>query len=200
MTSIDVGELKMARESLCRMQHALTKVPYREAERDMARLQGMIDQIDVLRPLGPDGKHGDRHTPWCGCEGVTQYIDMREQDFREKFLPAQKSLRERLSDLGAKLGEGPKGRISPGDRAVKNLLLDAAEGKVTRYVQPLPRATKAPEAMRAPLLDSMRSRSFPSYDGILTKEQRQGILDEFRTNYPEETEISEAYKERFGLR
>lgn len=31
-------------------------------------LQELIDQCDLFRPLGPDGKHGDLHTPWCGCE------------------------------------------------------------------------------------------------------------------------------------
>jgi hypothetical protein len=27
-----------------------------------------VDQLDVLRPLGPDGTHGDLHTPHCGCD------------------------------------------------------------------------------------------------------------------------------------
>lgn len=30
----------------------------------------MIRDIDEQRPLGPDGKHGNRHTPTCGCETV----------------------------------------------------------------------------------------------------------------------------------
>lgn len=31
-------------------------------------LQRMMDECDRHRPLGPDGKHGNRHTPTCGCE------------------------------------------------------------------------------------------------------------------------------------
>lgn len=30
-------------------------------------LQDLIDQIKVYRPIGPDGKHGSLHTPFCGC-------------------------------------------------------------------------------------------------------------------------------------
>lgn len=32
------------------------------------RFSDLIRQIDKHRPLGPDGKHGDRHTKHCGCE------------------------------------------------------------------------------------------------------------------------------------
>lgn len=39
-------------------------------KRHMDKLQSLINAIDILRPLGPDGKHGDRHTPYCGCEDV----------------------------------------------------------------------------------------------------------------------------------
>lgn len=31
-------------------------------------LQQLVDEIDRHRPLGPDGKHGNRHTAYCGCE------------------------------------------------------------------------------------------------------------------------------------
>ena len=53
---------KMLRETLCRMQ-ALATDPY-----DINRLQLLINACDWHRPLGPDGKHGNRHTPTCGCE------------------------------------------------------------------------------------------------------------------------------------
>lgn len=33
------------------------------------RIAALINQIDLHRPLGPDGTHGDRHTATCGCEG-----------------------------------------------------------------------------------------------------------------------------------
>lgn len=32
-----------------------------------ARLQHLADECQRMRPVGPDGKHGDRHTPTCGC-------------------------------------------------------------------------------------------------------------------------------------
>jgi hypothetical protein len=55
--------LKMLREELCR----------RQAENDFPHdvnneINCLIMKIDVHRPLGPDGKHGDLHTQTCGCE------------------------------------------------------------------------------------------------------------------------------------
>lgn len=53
---------KMLRETFCRLQSM--DIP----AKDRARLQRLVDRLDLLRPLGPDGKHGeDRHTPFCGC-------------------------------------------------------------------------------------------------------------------------------------
>ena len=54
--------LKMIRESLCRIQ----SVGISDYDSDL--LQRMINDIDRQRPLGPDGKHGKRHTLLCGCE------------------------------------------------------------------------------------------------------------------------------------
>ena len=31
------------------------------------RLGRLIAECDRHRPIGPDGKHGNRHTPTCGC-------------------------------------------------------------------------------------------------------------------------------------
>lgn len=59
---VEASDLKMLRETLTRVQTA----PLRDADRD--RLGALIEQIDLHRPLGPDGTHGDRHTPTCGCE------------------------------------------------------------------------------------------------------------------------------------
>jgi len=69
--------LKMLRETLASAQSALLAqlpVPMHEADRgvriaiDAERLGRLIAEIDRQRPLGPDGKHGDLHTPTCGCE------------------------------------------------------------------------------------------------------------------------------------
>lgn len=61
---LTTDSLKMVRETLCVAQTGVT-----EAHRD--RLQRLIDDIDRQRPLGPDGKHGDRHTKFCGCESMS---------------------------------------------------------------------------------------------------------------------------------
>jgi hypothetical protein len=63
---------KMLRETLCVAQTRIGNSPDLFDEHRMhehiERLQRLIDACDVHRPLGPDGKHGDRHTATCGCE------------------------------------------------------------------------------------------------------------------------------------
>lgn len=58
---------KMLREHLCEQQtHAPDQVT-------SDTIQNLIDCIDLRhRPLGPDGKHGDLHTPSCGCAGTPE--------------------------------------------------------------------------------------------------------------------------------
>lgn len=70
MIDIHVGSLKSLRESLCLAQSALDRWPYpgdRPADR-VATISRLIAEIDRHRPLGPDGKHGNRHTSTCQCE------------------------------------------------------------------------------------------------------------------------------------
>lgn len=61
---------KMLRETLCVAQMATLRLRSEDprASEHIARLQQLIDDLDKQRPLGPDGKHGNRHTPTCGCE------------------------------------------------------------------------------------------------------------------------------------
>lgn len=61
--SVPASSLKMLRETLCRAQ-SLLALDYH----DVMRIQMLCDEIDRHRPLGSDGKHGDRHTATCGCE------------------------------------------------------------------------------------------------------------------------------------
>lgn len=66
-------DLKPTREALCAamsalLEHARNGLDVYATPVRVARLQEIVDQIDRARPLGPDGKHGDRHTPICGCE------------------------------------------------------------------------------------------------------------------------------------
>lgn len=74
---IEVGNLKMAREHLCRIQLGLNGDIYGMAtESDYSWIQKTIDEIDKLRPLGSNGKHGKLHTPWCGCEDAGKFCKM----------------------------------------------------------------------------------------------------------------------------
>jgi hypothetical protein len=56
--------LKMLREALCREQVRYDQWPA-DVQVEVDILMRLIDQF---RPLGPDGKHGIRHTDNCGCE------------------------------------------------------------------------------------------------------------------------------------
>lgn len=57
--------LKMVRETLCAVQNGAAGVD-RMTHSD--RVGRIIADIDRQRPLGSNGKHGDRHTPTCGCD------------------------------------------------------------------------------------------------------------------------------------
>lgn len=64
-----VDSPKMLRETLCIAQSRIGDSPLdgdRKKEH-VDRLQRLIDECDRHRPLGRDGKHGDRHTATCGC-------------------------------------------------------------------------------------------------------------------------------------
>lgn len=72
MVQLEVENLKALRESLCVAQMTIGQF-YGERQRDykqshIQRIGKVIDEIDKLRPLGSDGKHGNRHTEFCGCE------------------------------------------------------------------------------------------------------------------------------------
>lgn len=70
---IPVHAVKSTREALCAAQWALGEVARRGLDVDTTpgridRLGALIAELDKHRPLGSDGKHGNRHTPTCGCE------------------------------------------------------------------------------------------------------------------------------------
>lgn len=60
---------KMLRETLCIAQSAVQRRPHDDGRKQehAARIGRLIDECDRKRPLGNDGKHGDRHTTECGC-------------------------------------------------------------------------------------------------------------------------------------
>lgn len=72
MTNLIVSDTpKMIRETLCVAQSAMLTLNIRDrVDEHVDRLQQLIDACDFLRPLGPDGKHRDFHTPHCGCTDI----------------------------------------------------------------------------------------------------------------------------------
>lgn len=77
MPKIEIGDPKKTREILFSALCALIAKKDKKIGPEIVRIERMIDQIDILRPLGPDGEHGDRHTKDCGCEDVARYTDGR---------------------------------------------------------------------------------------------------------------------------
>lgn len=63
-----IDSLKTVREALSAAQTAVQHTDSSLAATHARVLQRLIDNIDRQRPLGPDGKHGDRHTKACGCD------------------------------------------------------------------------------------------------------------------------------------
>ncbi len=67
---VRAADLKTLRETLCRVQANVSLRPHDRGavDQDLTRLSHLIAEIDRHRPLRPDGKHGDLHTPTCGCD------------------------------------------------------------------------------------------------------------------------------------
>ncbi|GAB3166694.1 hypothetical protein GCM10027059_26050 [Myceligenerans halotolerans] len=82
MTGAGAPSVKMLRERLCAQQGAASV-------QESRIFQALIDLCDVLRPLGPDGKHGGRHTPLCGCDDDVRVVE-------QVITPDLSGLRSRL--------------------------------------------------------------------------------------------------------
>ena len=67
---------KMVRETLCLAQSAVAHSGDSRAQEHVERLGRLIKECDRHRPLGQDGKHGNRHTATCGCEREEQHGDL----------------------------------------------------------------------------------------------------------------------------
>lgn len=68
---IQTRDVKMMRETLCVAQSAILHSPTNggaSRESHVNLIQVLINECDRHRPLGPNGKHGTRHTATCGCE------------------------------------------------------------------------------------------------------------------------------------
>lgn len=131
---------KMLRETLCVAQAALaalgrTRPNYNDGgplTTHTARLELLIRECDRHRPLGPDGKHDDRHTPTCGCadlqpEGSRARARIQEQaglpleDTSELLIEALETLAATYGQAGVlrtarKLWPSAATSGSPGER------------------------------------------------------------------------------------
>lgn len=85
---VPVEDLKMLRETLCLAQaalnHAYAHFPPPGGVSGKY-ISALIEQIDKHRPLGPDGKHGDRHTMTCGCEDKPVCVHCKEPIGRRDY-------------------------------------------------------------------------------------------------------------------
>lgn len=82
--------LKMIREAICFVQSTMELVdrvpdadlsfPTEQRDKYQRILQGLVADIDRQRPLGRDGKHGNRHTAYCQCPDVALPSDQRDDD------------------------------------------------------------------------------------------------------------------------
>lgn len=71
MTTLNVTDTpKMLRETLAVAQTLIYASNDPRKYQHATHIQHLIDECDRLRPLGPDGKHGDLHTQYCGCDPV----------------------------------------------------------------------------------------------------------------------------------
>lgn len=93
MAKVELGNLKVAREALCAAMNGLPNYSSLYTAQRVA-LSQMIQEIDVLRPIGPDGKHSDRHTLYCGCDDVTAGDLIREERRARLREKAKQSWRE----------------------------------------------------------------------------------------------------------
>lgn len=67
---------KSLRETLCVAEFALQELGRQHPgynaggtiDTHLAKIRLLIDECDRKRPTGPDGKHGNLHTPECGCD------------------------------------------------------------------------------------------------------------------------------------
>ena len=70
-TDLHVDDVpKMLRETFCVAQALTLRSDDHRRVEHADRLQRLIDECDRHRPLGRGGKHGDLHTPTCGCDDV----------------------------------------------------------------------------------------------------------------------------------
>jgi len=66
--ALRVDNVKMTREALCVAQTVINARGGSGVAHLVRQLQRLINECDRHRPIGADGRHGNLHTPTCGCE------------------------------------------------------------------------------------------------------------------------------------
>lgn len=102
---------KMLRETLCVAQGAIGILPDdgRNGEH-IDRIGRLITECDRHRPLGPNGKHGDRHTTTCGCED--DQLPDTTTPTREDFYLSVRAARIAADDVAIGFQGTPAARTS----------------------------------------------------------------------------------------
>lgn len=82
MSGIDIdvealNGIKSLRETLSVSKTAIYKseLGVDHSEDHIRRLEELIAQLDRYRPVNSHGKHGDRHTLFCGCDEVKKILE-----------------------------------------------------------------------------------------------------------------------------
>jgi len=68
MDGLQISNLKTLREFMCKTQHKVYAEPGGPESYEAKMISELIREIDRLRPLGSDGKHGKLHTYYCQCD------------------------------------------------------------------------------------------------------------------------------------
>ncbi|UTN92074.1 HNH endonuclease [Arthrobacter phage Darby] len=103
---LEILSVKSLREDLCVVQSALSMYPSGDQKSRIERIGRIINQLDVMRPLGSDGKHGKRHTENCGCdfpdptpEQELEYLDRIIAGLPEGTIFRQHPSHEGIADI-----------------------------------------------------------------------------------------------------
>lgn len=107
LTTLTVPDCpKMLREALCVAEHAVNLNVEPQNQHGAPRiLAALIRECDRHRPLGPNGKHGDRHTPTCGCDDVPPTSGLSPEELADQ--QPRQTLQERLMALADDMGDTP---------------------------------------------------------------------------------------------
>ena len=141
---------KTLREKLCQQE------PHAPDDQTREAMSQLIAILDLHRPLGSDGKHGDLHTPTCGC-GCGARIDGRE--WQQRAEQAEAAI-QRVREACAKWQD-----YDAYDRATAPYLLTISKDEAARVI--------------LVALDGDRDRAFEAEAAI---QRVREVLERYRTS------------------